>query len=183
MKEIERNPSNVFVTEAVSGAGASNVGVAGSVAIAVINGTTKAYIGDSANVITATGDIIINADARQSESTTGSAAVGNDGKADKNLSGGNSGTESDSTVEEDPSKLHDIVIRPLNPSGNVNGAVGSLFVTTPSKTGESKAFSKANLKTSTCPRSSGRWNAAEGRLTCICLYIRWKESYQKDRNL
>ena len=89
VKEIERNPSNVFVTEAVSGAGASNVGVAGSVAIAVINGTTKAYIGDSANVITATGDIIINADARQSESTTGSAAVGNDGKADKNLSGGN----------------------------------------------------------------------------------------------
>ena len=116
----------------------------------MINGTTKAYIGDSANVITATGDIIINADARQSESTTGSAAVGNDGKADKNLSGGNSGTESDSTVEEDPSKLHDIVIRPLNPSGNVNGAVGSLFVTTPSKNGESKDFSKAKFRQMEC---------------------------------
>lgn len=49
-------------------------------------------------------------------------------------------------MEEDPSKLHDIVIRPLNPSGNVNGAVGNLFVTTPSKNGESKDFSKAKFE-------------------------------------
>lgn len=35
-----------FVTQAVSGAGASSVGVAGAAAIAVIRGETKAYLAD-----------------------------------------------------------------------------------------------------------------------------------------
>ena len=37
-------PTNKFVTHAIAGAGATDVGIAGSVAIALINGETKATI-------------------------------------------------------------------------------------------------------------------------------------------
>lgn len=86
IKRASEGPTNAFVTDAVAGAGASEVGVAGSVAIAVISGTTKAYIGESKNAATVSGDITILADASQSEQTSASSATGNDGKADKNIS-------------------------------------------------------------------------------------------------
>ncbi|MDO4545395.1 MAG: hypothetical protein Q4C25_04495, partial [Bacillota bacterium] len=103
IKQSNRGPTSEFVTEAIAGAGASNVGVAGSVAIDVINGSVKAIVGDSAGVVIAGGDIVVDADARQSESTTASAAVGSDGKADKNLtqSGATSGTTADQAAGTD----------------------------------------------------------------------------------
>ena len=55
--ELFKNKPNLFETASVSGAGAGKVGVAGSLALAVLNGDTQAYIGkpvsgtETANVI------------------------------------------------------------------------------------------------------------------------------------
>lgn len=75
-------------TEAISGAGASSVGVAGAAAIAVLNATTRASINNAAAALaldmTIADAVIIKADATHIIKTAASASVGDDGKADKN---------------------------------------------------------------------------------------------------
>ncbi len=95
--EPESNASyNKFVTTAIAGAGASSVGIAGSVAVAVINGVTSAMITDLAEdgaalyPITVTGDTFIKALSNQFEDTTATSAVTDGGIADKNLAAGSS---------------------------------------------------------------------------------------------
>ena len=94
----EKLAAHTFVTQAIAGAGASNVGIAGSAAIAVIHGDTAAYV-MSANAawaaahpmdhdLTIAGDVVLNAVSRQDEKTTASSSVGSDGMADQNLSAG-----------------------------------------------------------------------------------------------
>ncbi|NCC44101.1 MAG: hypothetical protein EOM18_11100, partial [Clostridia bacterium] len=119
IKQKDKGPTHTFVTQAIAGAGASNVGVAGSVAISVVSGKTKAYIGDSAQTVVVEKDMIIQADASQSEDTTSSAAVGSDGKADKNLAAGSADTTSGSSdITHQGSTNGNLVIAP-----STNGAV------------------------------------------------------------
>ncbi len=77
-------------TEAISGAGASEVGVAGAAAIAVVTANTLAEIsGISASLaqdIVITGEAKILADATHIIKSASSSAVGDDGKANKNKS-------------------------------------------------------------------------------------------------
>ena len=95
------SPSHTFITQAISGAGASNVGIAGSAAIAVIIGTTKAYIagvsGSTVNPIVVTGDTVIKAYARQTENTVASSAVTDKGTADTDPGAGAGGDTGNTT--------------------------------------------------------------------------------------
>ena len=77
-------------TSAVSGAGAANVGVAGSVAISVVNGTSNAYIGDyngnedKGNITVTDGVITVESKASQDVYTSAGASVDALGRVDKN---------------------------------------------------------------------------------------------------
>jgi len=91
---------NLFSTSAISGVGASNVGIAGSAAIAIINGETAATIAGKA-VLPADADIVvdgvvtISAEAAQKIYTTASASADKNGMAQKNKDGkGDSGGKS-----------------------------------------------------------------------------------------
>ena len=93
-------------TQAISGAGASKVGVAGSVAISIVNGTTAAMIEslnsalpNDADDIYVIGDIIIAADNMQFIYTTAGALANAEGKADKNKSATDSGGENQAINE------------------------------------------------------------------------------------
>ena len=77
---------HTFDTQAVSGAGGGNIGVAGGVTVAVINGTTRAYILTEGKNVTVNGALIIKADSGHLESTAASAALDGDGEIDENLS-------------------------------------------------------------------------------------------------
>jgi len=112
IEETDLGPGNEFTTQAVAGAGASSVGVAGSAAIAIITGNTQAYLGEVADSsqypLVVAGDTEIDAYARQKLDSVASSAVGSDGMADKNLTAGGSsdtgdgssaGTQYDSTTE------------------------------------------------------------------------------------
>ncbi|MEN6340037.1 MAG: hypothetical protein ABFD03_07915, partial [Clostridiaceae bacterium] len=89
IKEENLGPGHEFITQAIAGAGASEVGIAGSAAIAIITGNTKAYLSDVANrslyPVVVSGDTEIDAYARQSLDSVASSSVGDDGMADKNL--------------------------------------------------------------------------------------------------
>jgi hypothetical protein len=97
--ETDLGPGYEFITQAVAGAGASNVGIAGSAAVAVITGNTKAYLSDSTSrtlyPVNVTGVLEIDAYARQSLKSVASSAVGDDGMADKNLTAGGSSDTGD----------------------------------------------------------------------------------------
>ncbi len=99
----ERYDSNSIKTYAVSGAGAGNVGVAGSAAIAVINGYVDAFIDCGRNTITATNgkqyydDIDVFAYIFNDEETIASAAL-IDGAPDKNDKDEN-GNEKEATAD------------------------------------------------------------------------------------
>lgn len=90
IKASDIGPTHEFVTQAVSGAGASNVGVAGAAAIAVISGETKAYLadGDASVPVDVTGTLTIFAKGTQVEDTVASSAVGDDGMPDRNKAAG-----------------------------------------------------------------------------------------------
>ena len=85
-------PAHRFTTEAVAGAGGKQAAVAGSVAVAVIKGTTEALIAGtdaaSANYVIVTGDLAVRAEGSQVEKTTASAAEDSRGKASTNLNAG-----------------------------------------------------------------------------------------------
>lgn len=90
IKASDIGPTHEFVTQAVSGAGASSVGVAGAAAIAVISGETKAYLadGDASVPVDVTGTLTIFAKGTQVEDTVASSAVGDDGMPDRNKAAG-----------------------------------------------------------------------------------------------
>ena len=92
----ETTPTHTFITHGIAGAGASHVGVAGSVAVAVVNGTTRALIeSTTANrAITVSGDMAIHSEAVQKVDTVASAAVGPKGTADRNLAASGSSDQS-----------------------------------------------------------------------------------------
>ena len=115
-------PTNDITTTAIAGAGASNVGVAGSAAIAVVNGTSKAYISsvdDSSKYpIKVTGNLAIYSKTVQAEETTSTSSVTADGSPDKNLAAGASdtadngeGTGGGSTDEQTGEDSTDSVIK------------------------------------------------------------------------
>ena len=72
-------------TSAVSGAGATNVGVAGSVAISVVKGTSGAYIADfNGGKMEVSGNITVESKASQDVYTSAGASVDALGNVDKN---------------------------------------------------------------------------------------------------
>ena len=79
-------------TSAASGAGATNVGVAGSVAISVVNGVSKAQVADARNgeMNVADGKITVTSKAAQDVHTSAGASVDALGRVDKNKNATNS---------------------------------------------------------------------------------------------
>ena len=84
--EEEKATGHVFTTEAIAGAGARDVGVAGSAAITVLNAATKATLSDSGKAVTVTGNTEIDASELRSVRNVASAALDAKGKADANKS-------------------------------------------------------------------------------------------------
>ena len=86
-------------TEAIAGAGAKNVGVAGSLAIGVVDGSNKAVIEKENVTSTASGKLIVEAIGGHKEETTASAKATKEGSADKNKETTSSGeTKKDENV-------------------------------------------------------------------------------------
>ena len=75
---------NTMKTEAIAGAGAKNVGIAGAVAIGVVNGTDKAIVTSDNESLKAAGKLIVEAIGGHKEETTASAKATKEGSADKN---------------------------------------------------------------------------------------------------
>ena len=75
---------NTMKTEAIAGAGAKNVGIAGAVAIGVVNGTDRAIVTKDNKLLTAAEKLVIEAIGGHKEETTASAKATNEGSADKN---------------------------------------------------------------------------------------------------
>ena len=120
IKPVENNDheKHLITTQAIAGAGGGDVGVAGSVAVAVLNGTTKAiienYNGTSQTDITddngavigkkasieAGGEVDIIAVNDQKVTTTASGALDADGEADKNEGAGETETEEAGSKED-----------------------------------------------------------------------------------
>ena len=95
--EAAENPitGHIIDTQAISGAGAKDVGVAGSVAVTVLNAETKATIADSGKAVTVSGDMTVEANELRSVSNVASAAVNAKGEAEANLG---AGTEEEKNV-------------------------------------------------------------------------------------
>ncbi|MBR2526896.1 MAG: hypothetical protein IKE58_00245 [Blautia sp.] len=85
---VDNKDKHVINTQAISGAGAKNVGVAGSVAITVLNEETRAFIDDPAGItdmtIFATDTIAVDAQESRRVTNIASAAVDAKGNADTN---------------------------------------------------------------------------------------------------
>ena len=75
---------NTMKTEAIAGAGAKNVGIAGAVAIGVVNGTDTAIVTKDNVSLTAAGKLVVEAIGGHKEETTASAKATKEGSADKN---------------------------------------------------------------------------------------------------
>ena len=71
-----------FSTQAISGVGASNIGVAGAAGVALIDGNTEASIGANAT-IAVSGDVLVSAESAQKGYTTASASADKKGRAVK----------------------------------------------------------------------------------------------------
>lgn len=81
--EEKQAEGHVIDTQAIAGAGAREVGVAGSVAITVLNAETRATIADGAK-IEASGDMTMEASELRAVHNTASAAVDSKGNASAN---------------------------------------------------------------------------------------------------
>ena len=104
LTEESDEPGHSFKTQAIAGASADGVSVAGSVAIAVISGKTTAKLADAAegseHTVSVAGDLVIRATANQTEETTATAAEASDGEADANTgAGANDEVKSEATPE------------------------------------------------------------------------------------
>ena len=78
---------HVIRTEAVSGAGAKDVGIAGSVAITILNANTSAVV-NNGNALSVTGEAAVDAREARRVTTVASAALDENGNADKNTDAG-----------------------------------------------------------------------------------------------
>ncbi len=102
---------HVVTTEAVSGAGAKDVGVAGSVAVAVVNMETKATVAGGDKDFAVTGLTAVDAQENRRVRTVASSAVDDDGDADANDGAGKSkgkdtGNSAKKTIDFAGNKLH-----------------------------------------------------------------------------
>ena len=98
-KETE-GTGHVIDTQAISGAGASDVGVAGSVAITVLNSDTGTEITDGTGRVTTAGDMTMQASERRSVNNVASGAVDEKGNADANKSAAESTGNKENNTEK-----------------------------------------------------------------------------------
>ena len=82
----EKATGHVIDTQAVSGAGTREVGVAGSVAVTVLNAETSATVAGGSNELNVTGDLSVEANELRSVKSVASAALDAKGNADANKS-------------------------------------------------------------------------------------------------
>ena len=75
---------HVFDTQAISGSGAKDVGIAGSVALTIVNANTVASVADSNGNINVTGEVAVNAVENRKVNNVASAAIDARGNADDN---------------------------------------------------------------------------------------------------
>ena len=126
IEEEDNTAKNTFVTQSVSGAGASSVGVAGSVAIAVIDGNTKAFIAaadETQYPVIVTGDVVIAALSRQKEKAVATSAVDADGDPDINTT---AGSNSDIGDGNSAGTLHpSVMTNDINVAASRNGTVSA----------------------------------------------------------
>ncbi|MBR2571410.1 MAG: hypothetical protein IKE30_04710 [Clostridia bacterium] len=90
--EVELVPEDVsdkhvVRTEAIAGAAAKDVGIAGAVAITILNANTTASV-NSGSAMTVAGDVTVEAREARRVNTVASAALDAKGNADKNKDGG-----------------------------------------------------------------------------------------------
>lgn len=78
---------HVVRTEAIAGAAAKDVGIAGAVAITILNASTTATV-NSGSAMQVTGDVTVEAQEARRVNTVASAALDSKGNADKNKDGG-----------------------------------------------------------------------------------------------
>ena len=78
---------HVIRTEAISGAGAKDVGIAGSVAITILNANTTAVV-NNGGALSITGEATVDAREARRVTTIASAALDQNGNADKNSDAG-----------------------------------------------------------------------------------------------
>ncbi len=104
--EEEKATGHIIDTQAISGAGARDVGVAGSVAITVLNARTSATISDSGRSVNVFGDMTVEANELRSVHNVASAAVDANGNASANKEAANDankdvggGSEAKTTVK------------------------------------------------------------------------------------
>ena len=90
--EEEKATGHVIITQAIAGAGARKVGVAGSVAITVLNGETTAKIADGGKITVSQG-MTVNADETRTVKNAASAAANANGDADDNKKEANKGKD------------------------------------------------------------------------------------------
>ena len=92
LQATSREPGHSFTTEAISGASAQKVSVAGSVALAILKGETAAIVAASEEnnpkVLAVTQDALIRALGNQYEKTVATAAENSKGEADANMGAG-----------------------------------------------------------------------------------------------
>ena len=81
---------HIITTQSIAGAGAKDVGVAGSVSVAVVNLATEASIGSGAGSVLVKNDgaLTVNAEELRRIRTHATAAVGSNGEADNHLGAG-----------------------------------------------------------------------------------------------
>jgi len=128
LKSDSLEKAHVITTHAIAGAGASNVGIAGAVALSIVDGKTVAAIGDSDDLtnIDLTGTLTLFAQGVHDEDTVASAAVGDDGNPDTNPSAGGdsdvgNGSANSSAGTEVPGSNGKLVI-----GNTTNGKITSL---------------------------------------------------------
>ena len=95
---------HVIRTEAISGAAAKDVGIAGSVAIAIVNANTRAAV-NGGGTLNIAGDAVVDAREARRVTTNASAALDSNGDADTNADAGKK-EEKDTAGSEDTQTVH-----------------------------------------------------------------------------
>ncbi|MCF0142287.1 MAG: hypothetical protein HUJ75_02805, partial [Parasporobacterium sp.] len=140
----EKDPAHTFFTYAIAGAGAFNVGVAGSAALAVIKGKTTAYIVGVDNPsdfdIVVTGNTVVHSDAVHRVDTIASSSVGSNNAPDKNDTAlGDADSEKDTSPKaknttkkfnDKDNKEHDVMVNALSVvTVTINDSAEELVIT------------------------------------------------------
>ena len=89
----EKATGHIISTQAIAGAGARKTGVAGSLAVTVLNSDTRAEIADSGKDMNVSGDVTVEANEKRTVKNAASAAADANGNASDNKAGESAGKD------------------------------------------------------------------------------------------